>query len=105
MVDDNRDAAESLSEALESEGHEVRVAFDGASALALGQEYRPAVVFLDIGLPVMDGYELALHLRSHAMRTNHGDRVCAGLVGRVDRGNAARAEPLHLLRVVNQWPK
>ena len=64
VVDDNRDAAESLSEALESEGHEVRVAFDGASAVALGQEYRPSVVFLDIGLPVMDGYEVARKLRA-----------------------------------------
>ena len=70
VVDDNRDAAESLSEALESEGHEVRVAFDGASAVALGQEYRPAVVFLDIGLPVMDGYEVARQLRA----LDHGYR-------------------------------
>jgi CheY-like chemotaxis protein len=70
VVDDNRDAAESLSEALESEGPEVRVAFDGASAVALGQEYRPAVVFLDIGLPVMDGYEVARQLRA----LDHGYR-------------------------------
>jgi CheY-like chemotaxis protein len=70
VVDDNRDAAESLSEALESEGHEVRVAFDGASAVALGQEYRPSVVFLDIGLPVMDGYEVARKLRA----LDHGYR-------------------------------
>jgi PAS domain S-box-containing protein len=63
VVDDNRDAAEALGEALSSEGHEVQLAYDGASALALGQRYRPAVVFLDIGLPVMDGYEVARRLR------------------------------------------
>jgi signal transduction histidine kinase/CheY-like chemotaxis protein len=63
VVDDNVDAAELLAEALRSRGHEVHVAFDGASALALAREIRPRVALLDLGLPVMDGYELARRLQ------------------------------------------
>jgi len=63
VVDDNADAADLLTEALAAAGHETRVAYDGPSALAVAQAFAPAVVLLDIGLPVMDGYELARRLR------------------------------------------
>jgi PAS domain S-box-containing protein len=63
IVDDNRDAADMLLEALKMFGHRVRMAPDGPSALALAAEERPDVALLDIGLPVMDGYELARLLR------------------------------------------
>jgi PAS domain S-box-containing protein len=63
VVDDNRDAANSLAMLLRLKGHEVRVAFSGASALELLQTYRPDVVFLDIGMPGMDGYEVARQIR------------------------------------------
>ena len=66
VVDDNADAAEMLAEALSLHGHETRVAHDGPAALRICQEFRPAVALLDIGLPVMDGYELAGRLRSLA---------------------------------------
>jgi PAS domain S-box-containing protein len=64
VVDDNRDAAELLAEALALEGHETRVAYDGLSALGIAAELRPELAFLDIGLPVMDGYDLARRLRA-----------------------------------------
>jgi CheY-like chemotaxis protein len=64
VVDDNRDAAELLAEALEMEGYQTRVAFDGPSALRVAAEFRPELAFLDIGLPVMDGYDLARRLRA-----------------------------------------
>jgi PAS domain S-box-containing protein len=64
VVDDNRDAAELLAEALRMEGYETQVAFDGPSALRLAAEFRPELAFLDIGLPVMDGYDLARRLRA-----------------------------------------
>ena len=65
VVDDNRDAAESLGALLESLGHEVRVAHDSVEALeALGEAPRD-VFILDIGLPGMDGYALAERLRAH----------------------------------------
>jgi CheY-like chemotaxis protein len=64
VVDDNRDAADLLAEILTQRGYEVRVAFDGPSALAVVGEFVPDVALLDIGLPVMDGYELAGQLRT-----------------------------------------
>jgi signal transduction histidine kinase len=62
VVDDNRDAAELLADALRMHGHEVRVAFDGPAALAVAIDFRPQFALLDIGLPVMDGHELAVRL-------------------------------------------
>jgi signal transduction histidine kinase/ActR/RegA family two-component response regulator len=63
VVDDNRDAADSLAMLLRLQGHEVRVAHDGLAALELAKDYRPEMVFLDIGMPGMDGYEVARRLR------------------------------------------
>ena len=63
VVDDNVDAAELLVESLRTMGHRVQVAFDGPAALRIAADFAPEVALLDIGLPVMDGYELARHLR------------------------------------------
>ena len=63
VVDDNSDSAESLAILVEIWGHEVWTAHDGPAALALAAEYRPDVVLLDIGLPGMNGYEVAKRLR------------------------------------------
>ena len=59
LVDDNQDAAEALRDALVSLGHTVIVANDGPSALLAVRDAKPSIGLLDIGLPVMDGYELA----------------------------------------------
>jgi PAS domain S-box-containing protein len=64
VVDDNDDARELLALALEHEGHTVDRAHDGPSALLLAAEHLPQLAILDIGLPVMDGYELAQRLRA-----------------------------------------
>ena len=63
VVDDNRDAADSLAMLLRLQGHEVRVAHSGPAALEMTKGYTPDVVFLDIGMPGMDGYEVARRLR------------------------------------------
>jgi CheY-like chemotaxis protein len=63
VVDDNPDGAELLREVLTQVGHEVHTAADAPSALQLVQTFAPDIAFLDIGLPVMDGYELARQLR------------------------------------------
>lgn len=63
VVDDNKDAAESMSMLLEMWGHEVAYAYDGPSALETAEQWHPQAVFLDIGLPGMDGYEVAERLR------------------------------------------
>jgi two-component system CheB/CheR fusion protein len=64
VVDDNRDAAESLAMLLGSFGADVRIAFDGPSALEAIRTYVPEVVLLDIGMPSMSGYEVARLVRS-----------------------------------------
>ncbi len=63
VVDDNRDSAETLAQLLDLLGHETRTAFDGAEAVACADAFRPDVILLDIGLPVMSGYEVAALIR------------------------------------------
>jgi signal transduction histidine kinase/ActR/RegA family two-component response regulator len=64
VVDDNADAAQMLATLLEAHGHAVSVEFDGTSGLARALRERPEVMLLDIGLPDMDGHELARRLRA-----------------------------------------
>lgn len=64
VVDDNRDAADSLAALLELEGFEARTAHDGREALTTATDWRPDAVVLDIGLPGMDGYQVAAALRA-----------------------------------------
>jgi signal transduction histidine kinase/ActR/RegA family two-component response regulator len=64
LVDDNRDAVESLCALLELSGHEVAIAHGGAEGLARAREWQPDAVVCDIGLPDMDGYEVARRLRA-----------------------------------------
>jgi len=63
VADDNRDAAQTLSMMLSYDGHEVRTAYDGLEVLAVGQAFNPDLVLLDIGMPVMDGYQTARQIR------------------------------------------
>jgi two-component system CheB/CheR fusion protein len=63
VVDDNVDAADALAHFLGMSGHQVRTAYGGPEALEAARAYRPETVFLDIGLPGMDGYEVARQLR------------------------------------------
>jgi CheY-like chemotaxis protein len=63
VVDDRRDAAVSLGRLLQLVGNDVRIAQDGLGALEALRTYRPAVVLLDIGMPGMDGYEVARQIR------------------------------------------
>ncbi|MEP7009568.1 MAG: ATP-binding protein [Acidobacteriota bacterium] len=65
IVDDNRDAAGSLGLLLRLNGHEVREANDGPKALVAASEFHPDLIFLDIGLPGMDGYQVATRLRAN----------------------------------------
>jgi PAS domain S-box-containing protein len=75
VVDDNLDAAATLAEVLGLLGHAVRVAHDGPGALQLAREMRPDAVFLDIGLPGMDGYQVARTLRAELAAASCGAPV------------------------------
>ncbi len=71
VVDDNVDAAETLAMLLKLGGHSVEVAHDGATAIGMASESKPELAFLDLGMPGMDGYELARRLRA--------DKALAGM--------------------------
>lgn len=63
VVDDNLDAAEGLAMLLQLKGHQVATAYDGEGAIDAAREFDPQVVLLDIGLPRLDGFEVARRLR------------------------------------------
>jgi CheY-like chemotaxis protein/two-component sensor histidine kinase len=71
IVDDNADAGTSLGALLQLDGHETQTAFSSLDALQLAQSFSPDIVLLDIGLPEMDGYEVARRLRQFP----HGQRI------------------------------
>jgi CheY-like chemotaxis protein len=64
LVDDNRDFAHTLGRMLHARGYDVRVEHDGLAGLAAAESFRPAIAFLDIGLPKMNGYDLARRMRA-----------------------------------------
>jgi PAS domain S-box-containing protein len=88
VVDDNADAAESLSALLAMLGHQPRVASDGTAGFELARQYRPDLVFLDIGLPGMNGHEVA-----RAIRATPGMQqvILVALTGWGARGDLVRA--------------
>ena len=62
-MDDNRDGVEMMRDCLEDLGHEVRMAFDGPEALEIAGDFLPSIVFLDVGLPGLSGYEVVRRMR------------------------------------------
>jgi signal transduction histidine kinase/CheY-like chemotaxis protein len=95
VVDDNRDAAHMLADLVRTFGYEARVAYDGPSALRLAAEVAPDIALLDIGLPVMDGYELACQLKER-----HRDRaiIFVAVTGYGQAEDRRRAEALGFSR-------
>jgi two-component system CheB/CheR fusion protein len=102
VVDDLVDAADSLALLLRMLGHEVQTAYDGLSAVQVAQQFKPHAVLLDIGLPRLDGYEVAMRLR----RLPELQRVCLIAVsgyGRqddIDRAHRAGFDD-HLIKPVS----
>jgi CheY-like chemotaxis protein len=96
VVDDNRDAADSLSMVLKFLGADVRVARDGRQALEEFDAYDPAVVLLDIGMPGMDGYEAAGLLRESL----GPDAVIVALTGYAEDADETRAKSARIDRHV-----
>ncbi|HWM89091.1 MAG TPA: response regulator [Kofleriaceae bacterium] len=88
VIDDDIDGADTLAELLMSIGHEVKVAYDGTVGLALDAEWQPHVVFLDLGLPTLDGYEVARQLRARGPESR---RILA-LSGFAQRSDQERSQ-------------
>jgi CheY-like chemotaxis protein len=91
IVDDNEDAAISLSMVLEMEGHQVLVAFDGTSGFEAAQNNKPEVIILDIGLPDTNGYEVARRIRREPWGVQVGLIALTGWGQEKDRREAQAA--------------
>jgi PAS domain S-box-containing protein len=102
VVEDNRDAAETLRELMDLLGHEVEVAYSGPEGLAAARRFRPDVVLCDLGLPGMDGYALAAELRG-SPETAHARLIAVSGYGQMeDRIRAREAGfDLHLTKPVD----
>ena len=102
LVDDDRDIAAALAMLLQLQGHPTFVAHDGAAALDAAEKHRPDVVFLDIGMPVLSGYEVCRRLRE---RPYCKDTIIVALTGRGDASDRRRTREAgfdgHLVKPVN----
>jgi CheY-like chemotaxis protein len=114
IVDDNQDAAESIAQYLQLEGHEVKTVGDGMQALACVPVFAPQIVVLDIGLPVLSGYEVAQRMRKLPATQNallialtgYGqkeDQVRAMEAG-FDRHFVKPTDPRTLVELIAAWP-
>ena len=102
LVDDSPDSSEPLSLLLQSRGHETQIATDGEGALAAADEFRPDCVLLDLGLPRMDGYEVARQLRARPYGSELILIALTGWAGKDVRSRAAEAGfDYHLVKPVN----
>jgi signal transduction histidine kinase/ActR/RegA family two-component response regulator len=101
VVDDNWDSAEMLVQLLKAFGYEVEAAHDGREALAIAERFQPDVALLDIGLPEMDGYQVAEELRGLALRSDPTFVALTGYGQEKDRQRSARAGfAAHLVKPV-----
>ncbi len=102
VVDDNKDAADMLVMMLQMFGHEVKAAYSGQAALETAVEYQPDFVLLDIGLPDMNGYEVAQHLRQQQQTKNVSLFAMTGYGQDSDRQRSEEAGmDLHLVKPVD----
>lgn len=102
LVDDNTDSVEPLSLLLQAKGHATQIASDGEDALRQADAFQPQVVLLDIGLPRMDGYEVARQLREKPYGKSMILVALTGWAGREVRERAASAGfDYHLVKPVN----
>ena len=91
VVDDNVDAAETLGMLMRATGHDVRTAHDGSTALEAALDYQPGVVVLDIGLPGLNGYEVAKRIRQNPILKNVVLVALTGYGQELDRETSLQA--------------
>jgi two-component system CheB/CheR fusion protein len=91
LIEDNVDAAQSLAEILELSGHRVRLAYDGTTGIRMAVELKPEVVLCDIGLPDVNGYEVARTLRADQLLRSTRLIAVTGYAQYSDKQKAAEA--------------
>ncbi len=91
VAEDNEDAGNTLKMLLEALGHEVFLVSNGAAAVEAVERFRPEVIILDIGMPVMDGYEAATRIRHGGRRNKTPIIALTGWGSLADRAKAQRA--------------
>ena len=102
VVDDNEDLARGLAKLLEIHGHHVRVAYDGPSGVDQAKEWHPEIVLLDIGLPGMDGFQVASLLRQNEGTRNAVIIAISGYGQEEDRNRSKQAGfDHHLVKPIN----
>jgi CheY-like chemotaxis protein len=102
LVDDNADSTEPLSLLLQAKGHDTRIAVEGAQAISVADEFNPHCVVLDLGLPGIDGYEVARRLRARPYGSALVLVALTGWAGKDIRAKAAEAGfDYHLVKPVN----
>jgi PAS domain S-box-containing protein len=102
VVDDNADAADSIAMILRLSGYDVQVAYSGQSALETAIEYQPSIILLDVGLPEMDGYEIARRLRQRPQLSDAWLIALTGYGQDSDRQQSQEAGfDYHLVKPVN----
>ena len=102
LVDDNMDSSEPLSLLLQAKGHETRLAVEGQEAIGMADEFLPDCVILDLGLPGIDGYEVARRLRERPYGAKLTLVALTGWAGKDVRVKAAEAGfDYHLVKPVN----
>jgi signal transduction histidine kinase/ActR/RegA family two-component response regulator len=102
VADDNTDAVESLALLLHLAGHDVRVAHDGVETLAVGNQFEPEIVLLDLGMPKMDGYETARRLRQESWGQHAMLVALTGWGQQRDRERTAEAGfDVHLVKPIS----
>jgi CheY-like chemotaxis protein len=110
VVDDNQDAARTLARLLRILGHETRTANDGGEAVEVAEEYRPELILLDIGLPILNGYDVARTIRDRPWGRDvaivaltgwgqENDRLRSKEAG-IDDHLVKPVDPEHLVRIV-----
>ena len=97
VADDNRDTAQTLAMLLRLDGHDVRAVHDGAEALAIGDAFHPQLLLLDIGMPMLDGYETARQVRGRTWGRNAQLAALTGWGQESDRRKALDAGFQHHL--------
>ena len=116
LIEDDRDTLEMYRTKLELDGYRVHVAIDGVEGLERAKELRPDIIFLDVRLPKMDGFEVLRELRQHEptaetaviILSNYGERelVERGLkLGAMEFLVKAQTSPLSLSEGINEWLK